>query len=115
MLFDVLWKVYVVYQNNPLNQTDVYVAAWLMTVGRCQTPQGAQGSEGAQGSPGGQGEGKQLIMLEIERLNYPDEDKVVKRQAEVRYGGAGQYVVQTRDQAGAPQQVFVTSFRKEYD
>lgn len=46
-----------------------------------------------------QDEGKQLVMLEIERLNYPGEDKVVKRQAQVQYGGApGQYVVQTSDQ-----------------
>lgn len=44
-------------------------------------------------------EGKQLVMLEIERLSYPGEDKVVKRQAQVQYGGApGQYVVQTSDQ-----------------
>lgn len=46
-----------------------------------------------------QAEGKQLVMLEIERLSYPGEDKVVKRQAQVQYGGApGQYVVQTSDQ-----------------
>lgn len=45
-------------------------------------------------------EHKELVMLEIERLSYPGEEpeKVVKRQAQVRYGGVpGQYVVQTSD------------------
>ncbi|XP_046669495.1 DNA translocase FtsK-like [Homalodisca vitripennis] len=48
--------------------------------------------------------GKQLIMLEIERLNYPGEDKVVKRQASVQYGGApDRYIVRSSGEGGQQQ------------
>lgn len=66
------------------------VTVWLVSGGRCA----------------GEGEGKQLIMLEIEKLNYPGDDKVVKRQAQVQYSGTpGQYIVQT---SGADQQQVTT-------